>query len=168
VAVPLASQMAARPPEEVAEIAGRAGLTAATAPSLLGRPRRHLAGEGHRHQEAGEPAEIGQEPFRVLGLSAVEWPGRLQRLRQGRLAGLLPPGSELWLDGGHNLRHLLGRPRRHLAGEGHRHQEAGEPAEIGQEPFLGDRAWERPPRVLICGSLYLAGAVLAANGTPPV
>ena len=25
----------------------------------------------------------------------------------------------------------------------------------------------RPPRILICGSLYLAGAVLAANGTPP-
>jgi dihydrofolate synthase/folylpolyglutamate synthase len=25
----------------------------------------------------------------------------------------------------------------------------------------------RPPRVLIVGSLYLAGAVLAANGTPP-
>jgi dihydrofolate synthase/folylpolyglutamate synthase len=24
-----------------------------------------------------------------------------------------------------------------------------------------------PPRVLITGSLYLAGAVLAANGTPP-
>lgn len=28
--------------------------------------------------------------------------------------------------------------------------------------------WERPPRVLITGSLYLAGDVLAANGTPPV
>jgi dihydrofolate synthase/folylpolyglutamate synthase len=26
---------------------------------------------------------------------------------------------------------------------------------------------EIPPRVLITGSLYLAGAVLAANGTPP-
>jgi dihydrofolate synthase/folylpolyglutamate synthase len=26
---------------------------------------------------------------------------------------------------------------------------------------------DSPPRVLICGSLYLAGAVLAANGTPP-
>ena len=26
---------------------------------------------------------------------------------------------------------------------------------------------ETPPRVLITGSLYLAGAVLAANGTPP-
>lgn len=25
-----------------------------------------------------------------------------------------------------------------------------------------------PPRILICGSLYLAGAVLAENGTPPV
>ena len=27
--------------------------------------------------------------------------------------------------------------------------------------------WERQPRVLICGSLYLAGQVLAANGTLP-
>jgi dihydrofolate synthase/folylpolyglutamate synthase len=27
--------------------------------------------------------------------------------------------------------------------------------------------WDHPPRVLICGSLYLAGAVLEANGTPP-
>jgi dihydrofolate synthase/folylpolyglutamate synthase len=27
---------------------------------------------------------------------------------------------------------------------------------------------DKPPRVLICGSLYLAGAVLAQNGTPPV
>ena len=27
--------------------------------------------------------------------------------------------------------------------------------------------WETPPRVLITGSLYLAGEILAANGTPP-
>ena len=27
--------------------------------------------------------------------------------------------------------------------------------------------YETAPRVLICGSLYLAGTVLAANGTPP-
>jgi dihydrofolate synthase/folylpolyglutamate synthase len=33
---------------------------------------------------------------------------------------------------------------------------------------LGTTAYERPPRVLICGSLYLAGEVLALNGTPPV
>jgi dihydrofolate synthase/folylpolyglutamate synthase len=32
---------------------------------------------------------------------------------------------------------------------------------------LHDYVWERPPRVLICGSLYLAGEVLAANGTLP-
>jgi dihydrofolate synthase/folylpolyglutamate synthase len=32
---------------------------------------------------------------------------------------------------------------------------------------LGDTIWERAPRVLICGSLYLAGEVLALNGTPP-
>ena len=28
-------------------------------------------------------------------------------------------------------------------------------------------AYEAPPRILIAGSLYLAGHVLAANGTPP-
>jgi dihydrofolate synthase/folylpolyglutamate synthase len=28
-------------------------------------------------------------------------------------------------------------------------------------------AYETPPRILIAGSLYLAGHVLAINGTPP-
>jgi len=32
---------------------------------------------------------------------------------------------------------------------------------------LARLAYEVPPRILITGSLYLAGAVLAANGTPP-
>ncbi|TVR10079.1 MAG: bifunctional folylpolyglutamate synthase/dihydrofolate synthase [Salinarimonadaceae bacterium] len=32
---------------------------------------------------------------------------------------------------------------------------------------LREREWERAPRILICGSLYLAGAALGANGTPP-
>ncbi len=36
------------------------------------------------------------------GLTAVRWPGRLQLLRTGPLAALLPAGSELWLDGAHN------------------------------------------------------------------
>ena len=31
--------------------------------------------------------------------------------------------------------------------------------------FLAARDWGKPPRVLIAGSLYLAGEVLAANGT---
>ena len=34
--------------------------------------------------------------------------------------------------------------------------------------LVKDIAFERPPRILICGSLYLAGMVLAANDTPPV
>ena len=32
----------------------------------------------------------------------AEWPARLQRLAEGPLHDLLPAGSELWLDGGHN------------------------------------------------------------------
>ncbi|HEX2555265.1 MAG TPA: folylpolyglutamate synthase/dihydrofolate synthase family protein [Microvirga sp.] len=32
---------------------------------------------------------------------------------------------------------------------------------------LHSYVWDHPPRVLICGSLYLAGAVLEANGTLP-
>ena len=35
------------------------------------------------------------------GLREVRWPARLQPVR-GTLLGLLPEGSELWLDGGHN------------------------------------------------------------------
>jgi dihydrofolate synthase / folylpolyglutamate synthase len=35
------------------------------------------------------------------GLRTVNWPARLMRL-EGTLPGLLPAGSEIWLDGGHN------------------------------------------------------------------
>ena len=33
--------------------------------------------------------------------------------------------------------------------------------------LIRGRAWERPPRILVAGSLHLAGAVLATNGVPP-
>jgi dihydrofolate synthase/folylpolyglutamate synthase len=33
--------------------------------------------------------------------------------------------------------------------------------------FFAQRPWPEPPRILIYGSLYLAGEALAANGTPP-
>ena len=36
------------------------------------------------------------------GLAQVRWPARMQRLDRGPLPSLLKPGSELWLDGGHN------------------------------------------------------------------
>ena len=36
------------------------------------------------------------------GLVNVRWPARMQRLEGGPLNAALKPGSELWLDGGHN------------------------------------------------------------------
>ena len=36
-------------------------------------------------------------------MQTVEWPARLQRLTGGSIAALLPPGTEIWLDGGHNV-----------------------------------------------------------------
>jgi dihydrofolate synthase/folylpolyglutamate synthase len=44
---------------------------------------------------------IGDAAIRT-GLATVEWPARLQQLTRGPLADALPPGCELWLDGGHN------------------------------------------------------------------
>lgn len=38
----------------------------------------------------------------AAGVAQTVWPGRLQSLAGSRLAGLLPPGAQLWLDGGHN------------------------------------------------------------------
>src|SRR5262249_32900709 len=76
-------------------------------------PLPALPGE-HQMQNAGlamavllntvfrEPRTPNPEPLIAAGLTNVAWPARLQRLEQGRLIGLLPPNSELWLDGGHN------------------------------------------------------------------
>ena len=36
------------------------------------------------------------------GVATANWPARMQRLVPGPLTSLLGPGSELWLDGGHN------------------------------------------------------------------
>jgi dihydrofolate synthase/folylpolyglutamate synthase len=43
-----------------------------------------------------------REPALRAAIGWADWPGRLQRLSPGPLAALLPAGSELWLDGGHN------------------------------------------------------------------
>jgi dihydrofolate synthase/folylpolyglutamate synthase len=145
------------------------------------------------------------------GLGQVEWPARLQRLERGSLARLMPPGAELWLDGGHNaaggaalarqatswrdkrLNLVFGMLKSHdaagflaaLAPDVARveaitipGEENARPAEeiaaIARELGLAARpatgiaaavaaAAEPGARVLICGSLYLAGRVLAAN-----
>jgi dihydrofolate synthase/folylpolyglutamate synthase len=155
------------------------------------------------------------------GMTRVDWPARMQRLAHGRLANLLPPESELWLDGGHNadggqavaaaladLEERVPRPLvlivgmlstkdsegflRNFSGLAHRaitvpiHQDKAVPAEalaevarnvdipaIARDDLVsalavaGKLDLEPAPRVLITGSLYLAGEVLAANGTPP-
>lgn len=146
------------------------------------------------------------------GAGQAIWPARLQRL-QGRLAGALPSGFELWLDGGHNpgagealAQHLVQwRDPVHLViGMKQTKDPSGflrpllphaasvwAVAEPGQHLALpieeivrassgvarsGPRvrdalaaiARTQPPRrVLICGSLYLAGEVLKLDGTVP-
>ena len=153
------------------------------------------------------------------GLASVEWPARLQKLTRGPLPDSLPPGCELWLDGGHNedcglalarvasdwakepaplpLYLIFGmlttkdasgflRPlARHAKAaravpfpEGHSAYTPAEACEKAAEVGLDcvpandiGAALEdllatqpAPMRILICGSLYLAGAVLARNG----
>ena len=154
----------------------------------------------------------------ATGLRSVEWPARLQRLTRGRLADSMPPGAEIWLDGGHNedcglvlaemargwarepaplpLHLVFGmmttkdasgflRPlARHAVDaravpiDGHAAYAPGEAcrraADVGLdclpattvaaavEDILATQP--APLRILICGSLYLAGAVLARNG----
>jgi dihydrofolate synthase/folylpolyglutamate synthase len=51
-----------------------------------------------RHQSA---VPVPQPALRAA-MGWADWPARLQRLAPGPLAALLPTGSELWLDGGHN------------------------------------------------------------------
>ena len=155
------------------------------------------------------------------GMIRVDWPARMQRLAQGKLTCLLPPQSELWLDGGHNadggraiaaaladLEERVSRPLvlvvgmmstkdsagflRNFSGLARRviavpiHQDKALPAAdlAGVARGIGIPATVRDdvesalvvaakldlhpaPRILITGSLYLAGEVLAANGTPP-
>ncbi|TGD94746.1 bifunctional folylpolyglutamate synthase/dihydrofolate synthase [Methylobacterium nonmethylotrophicum] len=197
------------------------GLLDLPRPKLAGRHQIVNAGTAIAALRAAGFGDIGTEAFEA-GLTSIAWPGRLQRLRDGRLPGLVPPGSELWLDGGHNIDggrilaaamadlqergdaplvlvsgllgtkdaegflanfvglarflvavplagQMAGRPAEEVAGIAGRVglNAASAPSLEAALVSLRDRAWERPPRVLICGSLYLAGAALTANGTPP-
>ena len=152
-------------------------------------------------------------PAQCAGLTRVRWPGRLQRLREGPLPALLPAGSELWLDGGHNAAagaalgrvaanwsnrplHLICgmlntkavenflRPLVPYVAALHAVTVPGEPAALSADalatharaagmaaqPCAGVREAVEdlaraaaPVRILICGSLYLTGRVLAKN-----
>ncbi|HYD38233.1 MAG TPA: bifunctional folylpolyglutamate synthase/dihydrofolate synthase [Allosphingosinicella sp.] len=51
-----------------------------------------------RHQRA---IPVPEAALRAA-MGWADWPARLQRLAPGPLAAMLPQGSELWVDGGHN------------------------------------------------------------------
>ena len=75
----------------------------------LDLPLPRLAGQ-HQAQNAGlAVAMIRHQDALDIPASALraamgwaDWPARLQHLRGGALVEALPPGSELWIDGGHN------------------------------------------------------------------
>lgn len=191
------------------------GLLDLPPPALLGRHQFENAAvaiAAVRH--FGLPVSAAQL---AEGLRRASWPARLTPLK-GRLRALLPAGSELWLDGGHNahgaaaLAEAIGEmnrarpkplvlilgmmntraPKDFLAafpkaaaihaltipGEANAHRAAFIAAEgrdmglpISARRSLGAAlaaaASVGEARVVICGSLYLAGHVLLKDGSVP-
>ena len=184
-------------------------------PALIGRHQVVNAGTAVAAALELPGLAIGERAI-AAGLQGVRWPARMQRLDRGPLPALLHPGSELWLDGGHNpaagemlaqtladiedraprpLYMIVGMmglkdaagflsPFRGLA----RHVMTVPIPGANETPFPPERLAEvagnggltsnwagdgtealartdalepGPKRVLICGSLYLAGHVLA-------
>jgi len=198
-----------------------AGLLDLPAPKLYGRHQFENAGVAIAALRAVREFKLPPAAFET-GIAKADWPARMQRLTQGRLVLLAPPGSELWLDGGHNtdggravanaladLEERVSRPLvlvvgmlstkdcesflKNFAGLARRivavpvpHQEKSFPAAVIAEAaravgipaqssddltnalaVIGRFELEAAPRILITGSLYLAGAVLNANGSTP-
>jgi dihydrofolate synthase / folylpolyglutamate synthase len=196
------------------------GLMDLNAPKLFGRHQFENAGLAIATLRAIETFRLPQAAFE--GIVNAEWPARMQRLSTGTLIDWGPPGSEIWLDGGHNadggrvaaaalgdLEERVSRPlvviagmmankdargflanfaglTRHIIAVAIPDQDNAMPPErladaaralgmrveisAGIEAALralAKLAYEVPPRILITGSLYLAGHALALNGTPP-
>jgi dihydrofolate synthase / folylpolyglutamate synthase len=194
---------------------GRSGRLELPAPNLPGRHQLSNAGVALACLELMGPEFAPSQGQMATGLRHAEWPARLQQLTKGPLSELLPEGSELWLDGGHNqaagevladmakgwqdrpLYLVFGmldtkEPRQFLRplsplvrslvavpvpGE---HASLSTAAAAEHARAVGISASEaadaqaavaaiaqsttQPCRILICGSLYLAGSVLAENG----
>jgi dihydrofolate synthase/folylpolyglutamate synthase len=197
------------------------GLMDLAAPKLFGRHQFDNAGLAIATLRAQSLFKIDAAAFEA-GIVNAEWPARMQRLASGALVDQAPPGSEVWLDGGHNaeggrvaaaavgdLEERVSRPLVVIVGM-MANKDAGAflanfagltrhimavqiPGREGAMPpdrladatralgmrvesssgveaalrSLAQLAYEVPPRILITGSLYLAGHVLSLNGTPP-
>jgi dihydrofolate synthase/folylpolyglutamate synthase len=196
------------------------GLLDLPAPRLFGRHQFDNAGTAIATLRAVAPTRLPVSAVEA-GLVNASWPARMQRLTHGTLPGQAPEGSELWLDGAHNLdggraiaaaladlEERVSRPLVLVVGmlatkdyEGFLGNFAGLARNIIAVPVqqakalpadaiaaaasragipaaaaesidsalaaIGRLNLEAPPRILITGSLYLAGEILAANGTPP-
>lgn len=193
-----------------------AGLLDLALPKLPGRHQIDNAGTAIAALRQMAGLRLSPESVET-GISAADWPARMQRLGPGRLWEFVPEGAELWLDGGHNphagaalaqafaeLEERVSRPLVMVAGMMNTKDAAGffapfaglaervvtlaipgeknaMPARQLAETVRGTglaaetadsieaalaRAGDGPaePRILICGSLYLAGRVLAAHG----
>ncbi|SIQ79695.1 dihydrofolate synthase / folylpolyglutamate synthase [Rhizobium sp. RU33A] len=187
-------------------------------------PGRHQIGNAATAIRAVKAAGYSvTEEVAEKAMLSVEWPGRLQKLTEGRLVERAPAGAEIWLDGGHNpgageviaeamasMEERQARPLHLVIGMINTKDPIGffrafvdiahdvytvpiTGSDVGLDPValaqsaaeaglkalpmesLGqalDAIRERsedsvPPRIMIGGSLYLAGNVLAENGTIP-
>jgi dihydrofolate synthase/folylpolyglutamate synthase len=93
-------------------------------PSGMTLPRPNLPGE-HQLWNAGaaiaalETQGVFSVPDAAIreGVTKAAWPGRLERITTGKVAALIPPGWELWYDGGHNDSggQVVARQARHWA-----------------------------------------------------
>ena len=70
-------------------------------PRLAGAHQIDNAGLAIAMLRAQSLLPVGEPALRA-GMGWAEWPARLQRLDPGPLTALLPSGSALWVDGGHN------------------------------------------------------------------
>ncbi len=185
------------------------------APNLRGKHQIENAGMAI---SALQHLKIGEKEISV-GLRNVNWPARLQLLKEGPLVELVKAqcnNSELWLDGGHNvaagqkisetIRFLENRPIHLICGMMNNKdifgflkpfsktisslygvKIPGQPQSFSQKKIcetgkllkiesytaqstkmalstiLNSPNKETPLRILICGSLYLAGYILSEN-----
>jgi dihydrofolate synthase / folylpolyglutamate synthase len=198
-----------------------AGLLDLPAPKLYGRHQFENAGLAIAALRAIRQFSIPPAAFDA-GMIKADWPARLHRLAHGHLVELVPAGSELWLDGGHNpdggraiaaaladLEERVSRPLVLIVGmlaskdcEGFLSNFSGLARRVIAVPVptaekglsaeaVADKArtmglsatsrdnlvaaldaarkldLDPPPRILITGSLYLAGEVLRENETLP-
>lgn len=76
----------------------------------IAQPLRPRMSGAHQMANAGlaiamlrlAPGPQPAEDAIARGVAEAFWPARMQRLGEGPLTGLMPDGTEIWLDGGHN------------------------------------------------------------------